>query len=357
MQRRILLLITDLEIGGTPSVVRELAVRLHDPPGVVVDVACLAGWGPTVEQMRQRNIQVTALGARGPLDFKAIGRLNCLIAERQYDTLFSFLAHANTAAAMMKLFHRDLRIIQSVQTTQPEPRWHWLMQSIVQAAAEKIVVPSESVKMVGMEWADISAEKIIVIPNAVDPSDFPRSGSDSPTPFPIGFIGRLDPIKQVPVLVREFATLSQQRDAVLHIFGDGRDRGRVEAAIADHGLQGKVFLHGTIANPQSGLSQIRLLVLPSAAEGFGLVLIEAMAAGVPVVANRAPGICDVIQDQKTGVLADVSQPAALADAMRRIIDDADLRKRLIANGLVEVAEKYSWGKVLREYRNLLLHRD
>ena len=62
--RRILLLITDLEIGGTPTVVRELAVRLHDPPGVHVEVACLSKWGAVAEQLREAEIEVTALNAR-----------------------------------------------------------------------------------------------------------------------------------------------------------------------------------------------------------------------------------------------------------------------------------------------------
>ena len=63
MARRILLLITDLEIGGTPTVVRELAVRLHRPPYVFVDVACLAKWGPVADQIQAAGISVTALGA------------------------------------------------------------------------------------------------------------------------------------------------------------------------------------------------------------------------------------------------------------------------------------------------------
>jgi hypothetical protein len=59
LQRRILLLITDLEIGGTPSVVRELAIRLHDPPRVVVDVACLSAWGPTADQIQEKKFALS----------------------------------------------------------------------------------------------------------------------------------------------------------------------------------------------------------------------------------------------------------------------------------------------------------
>ena len=64
MSRRILLLITDLQIGGTPTVVRELACRLHHPPEVQIEVACLAAWGEVADQLRAAGIPVTALGAR-----------------------------------------------------------------------------------------------------------------------------------------------------------------------------------------------------------------------------------------------------------------------------------------------------
>jgi glycosyltransferase involved in cell wall biosynthesis len=355
LHRRILLLITDLEIGGTPSVVRELAVRLHDPPGVVVDVACLSAWGPTADQIQERGIRVIPLNARGTSDIGVLFRLSASLYEGRYDTVFSFLIHANTVAAAMKLVHRDVRFIQSIQTTQPEPRWHWFMQRLVQGAAEKIVVPSKSAKEVAMLWADIPPEKIVVISNAIDPDQFPRSvlAMRQPKPFPIGFIGRLDPIKQVPLLIQEFSLLSRKRDVILHIFGDGNDRHCVMTEIARFGLEKKVILDGVIAKPQAALERIGVLILPSAAEGFGLVLIEAMAAGVPVIANDAPGIRDVVREGETGLLINVADNNELSNAMQRLIDDQPLRLRLIKNGLAEARQRFSWQAILPAYRRLL----
>src|SRR4051812_17014312 len=93
--RRILLLITDLEIGGTPTVVRELAVRLNAPPAVEIDVACLKGWGPVAGQLRDAGINVTALGASRPWHLPAAVRaVRRLVLGRGIDTVFSFLIHA-----------------------------------------------------------------------------------------------------------------------------------------------------------------------------------------------------------------------------------------------------------------------
>src|SRR4051794_27398639 len=100
MPRRILLLITDLQIGGTPAVGRELAIRLREPGRVEVEVACLAGSGPVADQLRDAGVQITALGASTIADFpKTLARLVRLIRSRRFDTVFSFLIHANALAA------------------------------------------------------------------------------------------------------------------------------------------------------------------------------------------------------------------------------------------------------------------
>src|SRR5262245_6755686 len=133
MPRRILLLITDLEIGGTPTVVRELALRLRSQATCEIEVACLSKSGPVADQLRHRGVQVTAFGATGPLSIVVVARrLITLIRDRNYGTVFSFLVHANAVAAIAARFCRDVRFIQSIQNAQPTPHWHWAVQSIAQ---------------------------------------------------------------------------------------------------------------------------------------------------------------------------------------------------------------------------------
>jgi glycosyltransferase involved in cell wall biosynthesis len=357
--RRILLLITDLEIGGTPTVVRELATRLHDPPRVDVEVASLARLGPVGVELRETGIHVSSLNAARATELiGVISRLIKLVHAREYDTVFSFLVHANVVAAIASRFIRGVRWIQSIQTTQPDPRWHWRAQGIAQHAAEVIIVPSGSVARVAHEWSDVPREKIDVIANAIDPDDFPCSTVPQlePRPYPIGFIGRLDPVKRVPELLAQFALLRTtfHDDAHLHIFGDGPERARIARDIDALKLGGHVTMHGAIGRPQDALMQLGLLVLPSQAEGFGLVLIEAMAAGVPVVATNVSGIRDVVKDGQTGLLVDVNDPTGLARAMHEIIADPTLRARLWAAGLRYVREHFSWDAVIEQYRALLV---
>lgn len=376
MPRRILLLITDLEIGGTPTVVRELAMRLHRPPEVIVEVACLKPAGPVEADIRAAGVEVTSLGAQGAADLpRTLWRLVRLIrrgpdyqppleplantlpyhARRlPFDTVFSFLIHANALAAFARPFCRGARFIQSIQTTQPYPEWHWWLQDLIGFATRDVVVPSESVAKTAVWWASgVRRSKIRIIPNGVDPDAFPRAAtpSDDPQPYPAVFIGRLDPIKRVPDLLHAIKLLDGL--VRLDIYGGGSELRTLESLADELAINPLVKFHGPVAHPSGPLAQAGLLVLPSDAEGFGLVLIEAMAAGVPVLATNAPGIRDVVKNEVTGLLAPPRAPAALAAAIRRIVEDRALRLRLVKAGLAEVRLRYDWAMVIQHYRILL----
>ena len=350
MPRRILLLITDLEIGGTPTVVRELATRLK-APNTHVEVASLKDLGPNGALLASRDVPVTALHAGGVLTLPAVvHRLRRLVRSRDIDTVLSFLVHANVVASFA--VPRNIRLLQSIQTTQPRPAWHWRVQRWAARRAERVIVPSTSVVDAAVQRSHVPREKFVVIPNAVDPADFTRSTVplSPPEHYPIGFIGRLDPVKRVTDLVEAVCPIG--RHVTLDIFGDGPDRENIERRIEGAGAD-TVTLRGIIRRPQEVLPGMGLLVLPSEAEGFGLVLIEAMAAGVPVVATDAPGIRDVVQHEVNGLLVPVGAPAALTAAIERVISDVSLRARLIENGLKTVHERYTWDRILPLYRAAL----
>jgi glycosyltransferase involved in cell wall biosynthesis len=351
--RRILLLITDLEIGGTPTVVREIATRLNEPAGgIEVDVACLAKWGPVADQLRDAGVAVTAFGARGAIDFfKARKRLVHLCRERTIDTVFSFLIHANAVAASATGWLSGVRFIQSIQTTQPNPRWHWWLQGLIDNRAELVVVPSPSAAQAARDWSGVPADKLRVIPNAVDVEQFENLNPPvDEKPLPVGFIGRLDPIKRLPDLIRAVGFLRGR--VRLHIFGEGAQRPELEALVRHLQLAEIVTLHGAVPRPQDALRRIGLLVLPSKAEGFGLVLIEAMAAGIPVLATNVPGIRDVVRNDETGVLVPC-EPRALAAGLERCVENPDLRRQLAAAGREDVRRRFTWSAVLPQYRELL----
>lgn len=347
---RVLFLVTDLEIGGTPRVVRDLAIRLRSDD-IFTSVACLAPWGPVAGELLQAGIRVIELGATSTLHLPRVVR-DVVRLTRQVDVVFSFLIHANTVAALASVFRRDVRFFQSIQTTQPTPRWHWYLQGLIEQAAERIVVPSESVVNVAEKWSHIPRNRFEVIPNAIDVWSFGNLKIHTfERPWTrVGFIGRLDPVKCVPDLV-EAVSLTER--AELHIYGIGEDENRIRKTIHTFDVAHRTTLHGETQSAHQALEQIDVLVLPSAAEGFGLVLIEAMAAGIPVVATDVPGIRDVIRDQETGLLVPPHSPKAISQAIQQLRENTELRSRLVTSARQEVTQRYTWNAVLDRYRALL----
>jgi glycosyltransferase involved in cell wall biosynthesis len=353
--KRILLLITDLQIGGTPTVVRELAVRLSAAAGQAarLQVACLSPWGPVADQIAAAGVPVTALGARGAADLpRTVWRLARLLQEQHIDTVFSFLLHANATAALGAAFVPHVRLIQAIQTSQPTPRWHWPVQALVQHLADCLVVPSPSVAQAAQRWALVPQTKLRIIPNAIDPASLAAATARARTgPWTsVGFIGRLDPIKRVDDLLEAMALLT---DPVrLHIFGDGPERPALMDQTRRLGLTGRIIFHGIVPVAQA-TPQIDVLALPSLAEGFPMVLLEAMAAGVPIVASNAPGIRDVVTHEQTALLVSPRSPAVLAAAIHRLLSDTQLRGQLSAAAHALVQSRYTWPRILPAYQDLL----
>jgi len=143
-------------------------------------------------------------------------------------------------------------------------------------------------------------------------------------------VGRLRPQKDFATLIRAFHGLRMERDCRLLILGEGKERPALETLIADLGLQRDVQLPGFVANPLPYMKKAALFVLSSAWEGFGNVLVEALATGVPVVATDCPsGPSEILEDGRFGQLVPVGDVPALTTAMRETLDAPLDRETLI----------------------------
>jgi len=145
-------------------------------------------------------------------------------------------------------------------------------------------------------------------------------------------------IESLPELLRAFPTLNYI------VIGDGTDRPRLEQLTQRLGIADRVQFRGFVSEEdlQHEYAQCSAYVMPSAREGFGLVFLEAMAHGKPVVAARAGGAPEVVQDGVTGILVDFGDVAALTQAVKRLLEDADLRDRMGQTGLQRVRENYTY---------------
>jgi glycosyltransferase involved in cell wall biosynthesis len=177
------------------------------------------------------------------------------------------------------------------------------------------------------------------------------------------YLGALLPAKGVDDLLRAFAILHQQRpQARLVLGGAGPEGQALQRLAADLGLSSAAHFVGWVG-PEAKrdcLAKSRMLVLPSHLEAQPMVLLEAMAAGVPVLSTAVGGVPDLVTDGVHGLLVPSRAPAALGDAMLRLWDDATLRNRLAEQARRRVAERHRAARVcealLTMYSNLAAER-
>lgn len=234
--------------------------------------------------------------------------------------------------------------------------------------ADLLIAHSDSIKK-EYELLDVPQERVVSIPNGVHVEKFRRrgnsaagqrnSGGDVDAPFTFLFVGRNHPKKGVPTLLKAADQLCKKVDKKLHFNLVGRDIEQWSSTVKGFGLSESINLIPQIhdENDKSEHPSPRLLsffhtadvfVLPSYVESFGIVLIEAMAAGLPIITTDADGCRDVIRQGRDGIMVKKEDHYALADAMERLIDDNELRKNLIERSL-ERAECFDWSRVTDNY--------
>jgi glycosyltransferase involved in cell wall biosynthesis len=191
-----------------------------------------------------------------------------------------------------------------------------------------------------------------VIPYSTAFTPHVRSTAASARPFTALFVGRLVERKGVPVLLDAWARAALP-NAKLVIIGGGPDRELLEARAASLRITESVEFRGRVGDRElaDAYSTADLFVLPAVldakgdTEGLGVVLLEAMASNVPVLASAAGGITDVVVDGESGVLVPPGDATALSEALIRMHRDPALRARLAMNGAVRVREEFSWDAI------------
>jgi glycosyltransferase involved in cell wall biosynthesis len=187
----------------------------------------------------------------------------------------------------------------------------------------------------GMRPADIH-----VIPNGLDHDRYrPGDGRLASTPTVLA-LGRVEPYKRTEMLVDAVASIAGAR---LVVAGSGTGMDALRDHVARRGLESRVELRGFVDEDTKVrlLREAQVVATASRKEGWGLTVLEAAACGTPSVAFDVPGLRDAIRDGETGVLVPEEDPAALANALRRVLEDGALRQRLAA-GAIAWAGRFTW---------------
>jgi colanic acid/amylovoran biosynthesis glycosyltransferase len=199
------------------------------------------------------------------------------------------------------------------------------------------------------QWAKLQLCRLGVDAQQFEPAAAPALAAGTARPVRLLSVGRLTPAKGQLLLVQACAVLGREGlDFTLTVVGDGPDRARLEAAVAEHGLQPRVHFTGSLnqAEVRAELARADAFVLPSLAEGIPVVLMEAMASGVPCVTSPVNGIPELIEHDRNGLLATPGDVQALVVQLRRMVADAALRQRLAGAGRTKVEQGFDLGRNL-----------
>lgn len=228
-----------------------------------------------------------------------------------------------------------------------------LLSPLVFRQANRILVQSQRLKesllaevrksLQREQWKEIE-RKVAVVPNGVS-----APLARQPEGTTILYVGRLVPVKGVEQLI---TAMNQCPEEKLLIVGDGPERNRLERVVKD---MGNVEFVGSVApeDVSAYMQKAKLLVLPSLkGEGSPNVVLEAMAHGVPTIATRIAGVPDLIDHGQTGLLVEPGDVASLAECIKWLSGDEQMRMRLATNCRSEV-KKYAWSEVLPVLENTL----
>jgi glycosyltransferase involved in cell wall biosynthesis len=364
---KVLQLITGLEIGGAERLLLD-TVRHLDNAQFQSVVACLYNNGRIGRQIAELGIPVADMHMRSFADPCGLMRLLAFLHQEKPDILHTHLFRANVWGRLLGAAIRIPVIVSSEHSLtehyfEGRRRTPWLtgIDNLTARCCKVIIANSHATKKYLVENG-VRLEKIEVIHNGVDTRGYTGNhlGSAIRTEFGLDsaklvtMVGRLHPQKNHRLLIEAFAQLhARLPQTKLLIVGEGpleeelRMLGRAQAP-------GAIIFAGARSDIPAIMAASDLVMLPSRWEPFGIVLVEAMSAGKPVIGTAVDGIPEVIVDGKTGLLVRPGDAAALADAMFGLLNDPARATRMGELGRARARRQFDIRKAVADLQLLYL---
>jgi glycosyltransferase involved in cell wall biosynthesis len=304
--------------------------------------------GPLTEMLAAEGVPVRVIDWLGRGDIKAARELRRWLREEQFSIVHSSatgkrgmlaraLVRATTDARILLHLHG-----RANERLGPQPRKSSAL------FADAVVAISRAVA------ACAPTGRARIIYHGVDVDEFHNAAVSAPRKGQvIGVAARLVPIKGIEFLIRAFAKLQDEfPQARLEIAGVGPELPRLEREVARLNARDRIVFLGWQANVAQTMARWDLLAMPSLEEGLGLAVLEAMAAGLPVVASEVGGLSEVVKHGETGWLVAAGEPEALANAIRSLLLDPELRTRMGAAGYERARVCFGASRMVREFSEL-----
>jgi glycosyltransferase involved in cell wall biosynthesis len=350
--KTVALFIPHLGVGGAELQLCLLAPRLRD-----------AGWEPIVATIEDLHgiaprlvvagVDVEFLPRAGRGGWDAIAGLARTVRRRQAQVVHAWLWASNWRAAIARLVAPDLRVIASIRSMEDDlGPLHMIAYRALSPMIDALIVNSRAVLDRHADRTGIAREKYRLVRNGVelggasrDRAVLPRDPATSPV---VGYVGTLHSRKRAlslaPVAAR---ILTRVPGARFLVVGDGPERAALEAACARLGIAGRFAFVGQAQHVGPFLRRMDVLVHPSMNEGASNAILEAMAAGVPVVAYAVSGNRETVSHGETGSLVPDGREDALAAAAAELLENPDEARRLGAGGRARIERDFSVDAMVR----------
>ncbi len=356
----IALVITDLDVGGAERALTMLATRL-DPKRWQIRVFCLGSAGRLVQVIRDANIPCECLEADRRNPVQVIARLAIRLRQFHPKLVQSFMFHANLASRLAAPWAHWPWVVAGLRVAERQKRWHLILDRLTAPLTTGSVCVSQGVLRFSHQVGRLSPARLTMIPNGIDPCAFdlataiPRTEIGVPDHAHLAlYIGRLDPQKGLPDLLNAARrVVTQDIDWHLALAGDGPDRSWLLEQIASEPcLRERVHWLGQFDNVPGLLKTANVLVLASLWEGMPNAVLEAMAAGLPVIGTAIEGTEDLVVTDETGWLVPPGDPEALSLALLEAAASPDRCLQYGQQGRLRIEREFSLDTTVEAYEHL-----
>lgn len=358
-------IIADSDLSGGPAHVLGILRNIDKRKFDLYLISPLGNLPNKAEKLS--NVTIIKIPMRSKFDMEAKRKLSETLSQIQSDKnpFGPMIVHTHGPRAG---FLGRMAIPTGALSVYTEHRWdadysigginEWFQKKILRKLNHKtnlIIAVSSAVKDYLIQTKMAPKDRVITIPNAINTEKLknqrtkePRKIKHSNHPPKLGSVGNLNPQKGYKYLIRAMKLIVEDYPhATLEIIGDGPDKKSLQALIKELKLEHNVTLMGRKSDPLGFVEKWDVFILSSIAETFGIVLLEAMSVGVPIVATKVGGVKDVVEDGKSGMLIPVKNPKEIAQTVDELLRRPALAAQLARGGKARL-KKFDWSKVIKK---------
>jgi len=355
---KIIYIIPTLDMGGAERLVVDIIKNLNSDK-FFVKIICLKRFGAWGLELKNSGVPLILLGQKRRVSLFSLIKLIKILKQEQPDIVHTHLFGADVYGSLAA----RLAGVKYLVSTEHNLNYdEGFIKSVVKIFIDKlfnkIIAVSNSVKNYIVKVYRAEAKKIMVIYNGVEINNFFQTenrldNAKNNRKMIIGSIGRLTKQKGFEYLIEAVAKLAERNIECL-IAGDGELKKELETKVKKLGLDDKIKFLGWQKDIKSFLNKLDIFILPSLWEGFGIAILEAGSAGLPVIASKVDGIKEIIEDSVDGLLAKPANGDELAQKIEFLLRDEKLAGDLANNLQTKIKNNFNIQKIAASYEELYL---